>query len=320
MDTLEIAQMEEQLADCITVYCMAALKGRGKKNFDEITGAFWRFNYKKDPLIFFSLSLFNSPQERNMLLNKYFDIDLVPFEDGIPNYHNHIIKTIKKLELPMVFIDRYDMPYDNICYQKFHENHYILIQGYDAIKDEYHIVDFFTTPSFATVKRQTVEKSMTSSFCTEHPMIIGKLGKIQHDFNKEILTEITQQNIAHMTTDNSLSSGLSGIKTLHSDIQNRDSYLQDYIKVINIFSKLKHMGTYRKQHSDFIHRHFSQPILVQIFSELDMKWKLVANYLLKAHLTKKENLIEHSLNHLQEIIKIETDLLPLYKNLIKGVH
>lgn len=31
MDTLTVAQMDEQLADCITVYCMAALKASGKK-------------------------------------------------------------------------------------------------------------------------------------------------------------------------------------------------------------------------------------------------------------------------------------------------
>ncbi len=28
MDTLTVAQMDEQLADCITVYCMAALKSK----------------------------------------------------------------------------------------------------------------------------------------------------------------------------------------------------------------------------------------------------------------------------------------------------
>lgn len=320
MDTLTVAQMDEQLADCITVYCMAALKASGKKNFDEITGAFWRFNYRKDPLIFFSLSLFNSPQERNFLLKKYFDIQLNPIEDSVSSYHEHIINSITKPELPMIFIDRYDMPYDNICFQKFHENHYVLIQGYDEIKDEYHIVDFFTTPSFATVKRTILEKSMRDSFCKEHPMIIGKLGKIQHHFDDSVLSEILQQNVIHMTSGTSLSSGIAGINSLYSDIENRDSYLDDYIKVINIFSKLKHMGTYRQQHAHFINRHFSQPILKQAFNDLDIKWKMVANYLLKAHLTKKEKLIDNSLNHLQEIIKMETDLLPLYKNLFKGVH
>ncbi len=45
---------------------------------------------------------------------------------------------------------------------------------------------------------------------------------------------------------------------------------------------------------------------------------MVANYLLKAHLTKKrKKLIDNSLNHLQEIIKMETDLLPLYKKPIQ---
>ncbi len=96
-------------------------------------------------------------------------------------------------------------------------------------------------------------------------MIIGKLGKIQHHFDDSVLSEILQQNVIHMTSGTSLSSGIAGINSLYSDIENRDSYLDDYIKVINIFSKLKHMGTYRQQHAHFINRHFSQPILKQAF-------------------------------------------------------
>ncbi len=318
MKKLKIAHMDNQLADCITVYCMAALKGLGKVNFQEVTGSFWRFNYKKDPLIFFSLSLFNSPFERNRLLNDYFNIQLTAIEEPIVDYHQIIISSLSKTRLPMVFIDRFDLPHDNICFQKFHENHYLLIRGYDPINQEYHIVDFFTTPSFTKVNRNIIEESIKKAFYIEHPMIIASIEKIEHTFNQNTLTELIQSNYKHMTQKNSNSSGLLGVESLYTDLEKRDDYLQDYIKVINLFSKLKHMGSYRAQHADFINTYFGHPVLENAFHELDHKWKLVANYILKAHLTKNDTLISRSLNTLQEIIQIKKEILPLYEQLTKG--
>lgn len=318
MKKLKIAHMDNQLADCITVYCMAALKGLGKVNFQEVTGSFWRFNYKKDPLIFFSLSLFSSPFERNRLLNDYFNIQLTAIEDPKVDYHQMIISSLSKSKLPMVFIDRFDLPHDNICFQKFHENHYLLIRGYDSINQEYHIVDFFTTPSFTKINRNIIEESIKNAFHIEHPMIIASIETIEHTFNQDTLTELIQSNYKHMTQKNSNSSGLLGVESLYTDLEKRDDYLQDYIKVINLFSKLKHMGSYRAQHADFINTYFGHPVLENAFHKLDHKWKLVANYILKAHLTKNDTLISRSLNTLQEIIQIKKEILPLYEQLTKG--
>ncbi|MGE7218493.1 hypothetical protein ACQKJC_18495 [Priestia koreensis] len=319
MSLLEVGKLDGQLADCITVYCMAGLKGRGKVDFQDVTGSFWRFNYRKDPLIFFSIGLFRSPIERNELLKKYFDIDLSVVTTDISTYHDHIMESLQLKDLPMVFIDRYDMPHDEICYQKFHESHYILIQGYDALSDEYHIVDFFTTPSFNRVKKSLLEKSIQNAYHADHPMIIGKLNTINHTFDKSAMNTLIQSNLSHILQQEDPSSGLLGVKSLYQDIDQRDDYLTDYIKVLNLFSKLKHVGLYREQHSKFIGKHFDHQELSKLFIDLNIKWQLTANYLLKAHLTKKDKLIEYSLETIQEIIQVKKEIIPLYENLIKGV-
>ncbi|WP_341279713.1 BtrH N-terminal domain-containing protein [Paenibacillus sp. FSL H8-0537] len=314
MYKVEVSPIEGQLADCVTVYCIARLKAKGMLNSQDITGAFWRFNYRRDPLIYYWVSQFNTSDERNHLLDTYFHIRIQPDEGGLDNLHCKITNHLTAERLPMLFVERYEMPYDLLYYKKHRERHYVLVNGYDPVADVYHIVDFFADEPFHMIPRSTLEVAFSEAYDESQPMLVGSLDGIPI-LGPEQLEAIIQSNIASMTQNDNRTAGFPAMSQLAGDITIGDDFFQQYIPMLNLFSKLKHVSVYRKQHADFLTRYFDAGNLPEQFNRQSGRWILLANYLLKGHLTKQEKYYTKALIELEFITQHENEIMESYSNL-----